>query len=66
MAAPKTRGISPKVYIPAIGQALAGVALIIAGLDVEGRTAIGTGLGTLILGFSASPGPLEDRRPGEL
>lgn len=53
---PKTQGVSPKAYVPAIGQVVAGIALLIAGLDVEGRTLIGTGISTMALGFAASPG----------
>jgi hypothetical protein len=55
----KTIGISPKVYVPAIGQIVVGVVLLLFGLDVEGRTAIGTGLGTFGLGWSAKPGNVE-------
>jgi hypothetical protein len=56
----RTLGVSPKVYVPAIGQIIAGAAFLIAGLDVEGRTAIATGLGTLIAGYTATPGNVVD------
>lgn len=59
----KTDGLSPKVYVPALGQIIVGVVLLILGLDVEGRTAIGTGLGTLLLGFSAKPGDVIVEEP---
>jgi hypothetical protein len=54
----KTIGISPKVYVPAIGQILIGVIFLILGLDVEGKTAIATGLGTFAAGFAAPPAPV--------
>lgn len=57
----KTVGISAKVYIPAIGQVVVGVALILAGLDVEGKTAIGTGIATFAAGFIAPPAPVEEK-----
>lgn len=52
----KTKGVSPKVWVPAAGQIVAGVALMLAGLDVEGKTAIVTGVGTFLAGFGAPPG----------
>lgn len=52
----KQIGISPKVLIPAVGQIVVGVVFLLVGLDVEGKTAIATGLGTLVTGFAASPG----------
>lgn len=55
----RTRGISPKVYIPAGAQILAGAAFLILGLDVEGRTALATGVGTLLAGYTAQPGKVE-------
>lgn len=55
----KTRGISPKVWIPGVGQLLVGGALIALGFDVEGRTAIATGLGTLLAGFGSGAGRVE-------
>lgn len=57
----KQIGISPKVYVPAIAQVLAGVVLIVLGLDVEGKTAISTGLGTLLVGYGAKPGTVEPK-----
>jgi hypothetical protein len=54
----KTIGISPKVYVPAIGQVVVGVIFLILGLDVEGKTAIATGLGTFAAGFAAPPAPV--------
>lgn len=57
----ETVGISPKVYVPALGQIIVGVVLIILGLDVEGRTAIATGLGTFAVGFGAKPGQVAQR-----
>jgi hypothetical protein len=57
----KTVGISPKVWIPAVAQVVAGAGLIIAGLDVEGKTAIATGVGTFLTGFGARPAPTEVR-----
>lgn len=53
----KTIGISPKVLIPALGQVLIGGVLILVGAVVEGKTAIATGLGTLVVGFAAPPAP---------
>lgn len=53
----KTIGISPKVAIPALGQIVVGVALILLGFDVEGRTAVATGLGTFVVGFGAPSAP---------
>lgn len=55
----RTIGLSPKVYIPAGLQITAGVALILLGLDVEGKTAIATGLGTFGVGYGAKPGEVE-------
>jgi len=43
--------ISPKVWIPALTQIIAGITLIALGLDVEGKTAIAAGLGTLAIGY---------------
>jgi hypothetical protein len=57
----RTVGLSPKVWIPALAQVAAGIGLLIAGLDVEGRTALATGLGTLVTGFAAIPAPVEVR-----
>jgi hypothetical protein len=56
----KTIGISPKVYVPAVGQVIVGVVLIVLGLDVEGKTAISTGIGTFLLGYGAKPAPLKN------
>jgi hypothetical protein len=55
----KTIGLSQKVWIPAALQIVAGIALILAGLDVEGKTAIATGLGTFGVGYAAKPSPVE-------
>ena len=52
----KTIGISPKVYVPVIAQAVAGIVLILLGFDVEGRTLLVTALGTAGLGGGANPG----------
>ena len=52
----RTTGLSPKVIIPAIAQIVAGVVLIVFGLDTEGQTAIATGLGTFGIGYTAKPG----------
>lgn len=54
----RTVGISPKVWVPALGSILVGVAFLILGLDVEGKTAIATGLGTFVAGFSAPNSPV--------
>jgi hypothetical protein len=54
----RTVGISPKVWVPAAGQVVVGIVLILLGLDVEGKTAIATGLGTLVVGFQAPPSPV--------
>lgn len=53
----KTIGISPKVWVPALGQIVVGVAFLLLGLDVEGKTAIATGLGTFVVGFQAPSSP---------
>lgn len=55
----RTIGISPKVYVPALAQVVAGVGLLLVGLDVEGKTAIATGLGTFVAGYGAKPGTVE-------
>lgn len=52
----ETQGFSPKVYIPVALQILGGIVLILSGLDIEGKTAIATGIATLISGFAAGPG----------
>lgn len=62
----KTIGISPKVWIPAAGQIVVGIAFLILGLEVEGRTAIATGLGTFAVGFSADPGNVTVDREGQV
>jgi len=54
--AAKQVGISPKVYIPAVAQVIVGFALILLGLDVEGKTAIATGIGTFLAGTQSNPG----------
>lgn len=54
----RTLGISPKVYVPAIGQIIVGVLFLVLGLDVEGKTAISTGLATFVAGFAAPPAPV--------
>lgn len=59
MKAKRTIGITPKVYVPAILQVVGGIAFLLLGLDVEGRTAIGTGITTLIAGWAAKPGTVE-------
>jgi hypothetical protein len=59
----KTIGISPKVYVPAVGQIVVGVVFLLLGLDVEGKTAI------LILGLDVERRPRpedRDRRPVRL
>lgn len=58
----KTRGISPKVYVPVLGQVAAGVALIVLGFDVEGKTLLVTALGTAGAGGLAKPGEVIDKR----
>lgn len=55
----KTKGVSPKVYAPAIAQIAGGIVLWLFGLDVEGRTAIGSGIATVVLGGAAGPGTVE-------
>lgn len=52
----KTKGISPKVSIPALASIALGVVLLLLGLDVEGRTLIAAGLGVGALGGAAKPG----------
>lgn len=52
----RTIGISPKVYVPVIAQAVAGVVLIALGFDVEGKTLLATALATAGLGGGARPG----------
>lgn len=52
----KTIGISPKVWVPAVLQVIGGVVFLLLGLDVEGKTALGTGLGTFVAGFASPPG----------
>lgn len=59
MPAKRSVGVSPKVYIPAGLQIVAGVVLMLLGLDVEGRTALATGFGTLATGYAAKPGTVE-------
>jgi hypothetical protein len=59
----KTVGVSQKVWIPAALQIVAGVVLVLVGLDVEGKTAIGTGLGTFMVGYGAKPAPVENKPP---
>lgn len=54
----KTVGISPKVWVPALGQIVCGVIFIAIGLVVEGKTAIATGLATAVAGFAAPPAPV--------
>ncbi len=54
-----TLGISPKVYLPVVGQLVAGVVLILCGLDVEGKTLIATAVGTAGVGYRAKPGQVE-------
>lgn len=61
----QTIGISPKVLIPALGQIIIGVIFLLIGLDVEGRTAIATGLGTLVAGFTAPPGRVVAPTPSD-
>lgn len=55
----KTIGISPKVYVPAIAQIVAGVVFFVLGLNVEGKTALSTGIGTLLTGYFAKPGAIK-------
>lgn len=55
----KTVGVSPKAWVPAAAQIAAGIALILLGLDVEGKTLIASGLGTLAVGYGAKPGQVE-------
>lgn len=52
----RTIGISPKVYLPALGQIILGVALLFAKLPVEGKSFIMAGFSTLTLGWVAKPG----------
>jgi hypothetical protein len=54
----KTVGISPKVFIPALGQIIVGIILLILGFTVEGKTLIASGLGTFAVGFKAPPAPV--------
>lgn len=53
----ETKGVSPKVYIPALAQLVIGIVLIVLGLDVEGKTLIATGLGTGVVGYRAPNAP---------
>lgn len=54
-------GISPKVYVPALAGLAVGVALLLLGLDVEGRTLIGAALGGGFLGYQSPPGDVVER-----
>jgi hypothetical protein len=54
----KTIGISPKVWAPALGQIIVGIALLILGFTVEGKTLIASGLATFAVGFKAPPAPV--------
>lgn len=54
----KTVGISPKVWVPAVGQILIGGLFLLLGMDVEGKTALATGLGTFLVGFRAPSSPV--------
>jgi hypothetical protein len=58
----KTIGISQKVWLPGVVGIVAGIGLILVGLDVEGKTAIGAGLATFGIGYTAKPAPVE-RKP---
>jgi len=55
----KTVGVSPKVYLPVVGMLVAGVVLVLIGLDVEGKTLIGTAIATAGVGGFASPGKVQ-------
>lgn len=59
----RTVGLSPKVYLPGIGQIILGVILIIAKLPVEGKTMIATGFATFGIGGAASPGTVVPKAP---
>lgn len=52
----RTDGISPKVWVPVLLQAVAGVILLVVGFDVEGKTLIATAVGTFVTGFKSPPG----------
>ncbi len=59
----ETVGWSPKVWIPAAGQIVGGIVLLLIGMDVEGRSLIGSGFATLFLGRLASPGKVVPKAP---
>jgi hypothetical protein len=59
----KTVGVSQKVWIPAVAQVIAGIVFLALGLDVEGKTAIGAGVGTFMVGYGAKPAPVENKPP---
>ena len=54
----KTLGISPKVLIPAVGQAVVGVLFLLFGLDVEGKTALLSAAATFGVGYAAPAAPV--------
>ena len=60
----RTEGISPKVYVPGIAQIIAGIVLaLLFGLDKEGASVVGAGVGTLLLGGGANPGRVVPKAP---
>lgn len=56
LTALKACGISPKVYGPAVLAIALGLLLLLLGLDVEGRTLIGAGMGVFGLGYNLPTG----------
>lgn len=57
----RTIGLSPKVYIPGIGQIVLGIALLIAKLPVEGKSFIAAGFATFGIGYTAKPGVVQSK-----
>jgi hypothetical protein len=55
----KTIGISQKVWLPGAVGIVTGIALILVGLDVEGKTAIAAGISAFGIGYGAKAAPVE-------
>lgn len=52
----QTQGISPKVYVPVLVQVIVAVLMFVAGMDVEGRSLLGSAGLTFAAGWKAQPG----------
>jgi hypothetical protein len=59
----ETVDVSPKVWIPACLQMAAGIALILLGFTVEGKTLVVSAVGTAGVGYAANPGEVVSRKP---